>query len=242
MSEPVKPVRRETVIDAPPERVFDAWADPEEIARWYVELQVGDPREDERIVWYITCDDLDGDGEPLAVRAAERGRRLVLENVGAEPWRGTVVEVELVPEDGGARVAVEQRGFSGPLRDFAPVVDSGWACTLAILKEYLERHAGEARSTAEAKREVDLDPAAAAEALASAEAIAGWSGELPERLLAATPHGAVAAFAGFPGVFTLMAAGGVTVWYTAWGEADLVSAKDRAEDLAERLATQVDRF
>lgn len=239
MSEPVHTVRREIVIEAPPERVFDAWADPEEIARWYVERQVGDPRADGRIVWFITCEDLDGEGEPLAVRIVERGRRLVLENVGPEPWRGTVMDLELVPEGSGTRVAIEQRGFSEPLREFAPVVASGWACTLAILREYLERHAGEPRRTAEAKREASPDPAAVAEALASADAIARWAGEAPERVLATTPHGAVVTFPGRPGVFTLMGFGGATVWYTGWGEDDLAAAKERAEELAERLAGRV---
>jgi len=89
MSSPIQPVRQEIVIAAPPARVFDAWTDPEEIPRWYVERQEGDPRRDERIVWFITPEDLEGDGEPFAVRVAERERRLVLALASdqARGWR-----------------------------------------------------------------------------------------------------------------------------------------------------------
>ena len=239
MTEPVEPVRQEIVIASPPARVFDAWTDPEEIPRWYVERQEGDPRRDERIVWFITSEDLGGEGEPFAVRAAERGRRLVLENVGEEPWRGTVLDVELLPEGDGTRVVVEQSGFSEGVRGFAPVVDSGWAQVLAILKEYLERHAGERRRTAEARRRVEPDPAVVAEAFACAEAIAEWAGEAPERVLATTPRGAVVAFPGIRGVFAFMGVGGAVVWASVWGDGDLERAKAKAEDLAERLAARI---
>jgi len=241
MTEPVEPVRQEIVIAAPPARVFDAWTDPEEIPRWYVERQEGDPRRDERIVWFITSEDLGGEGEPFAVRAAERGRRLVLENVGEEPWRGTVLDVALVPEGDGTRVVVEQSGFSEGVRGFAPVVDSGWAQVLAILKEYLERHAGERRRTAEARRRVEPDPAVVAEAFGSAEAIAEWAGEAPERVLATTPRGAVVAFPGIRGVYAFMGVGGAVVWASVWGDGDLERAKAKAEDLAERLAARIGR-
>lgn len=237
MPDPVEPVRQEIVIAAPPERVFDAWTDPDEIPGWYVERQEGDPREDERIVWFITREDLDGDGVPLAVRTAERGRRLVLENVGEEPWRGTVLDVELFPEGDGTRVVVEQSGFSEGVRGFAPIIDSGWAHVLAILKEYLEHHAGERRRTAEARRRVEPDPAAVAEAVASAEAIAEWAGEAPDRVLATTSRGAVVVFPGIRGVFAFMGVGGAVVW----GDGDLERAKAKAEDLAERLAARIGR-
>lgn len=237
MPDPVEPVRQEIVIAAPAERVFDAWTDPDEIPGWYVERQEGDPRENERIVWFITREDLDG--EPLAVRTAEPGRRLVLENVGEEPWRGTVLDVELLPEGAGTRVVVEQSGFSEGVRGFAPIVDSGWAHVLAILKEYLEHHAGERRRTAEARRRVEPDPAGVAEAFASAEAIAEWAGEAPERVLATTPRGAVVAFPGIRGVFAFMGVGGAVVWASVWGDGDLERAKAKAEDLAERLAARI---
>jgi len=241
MSSPIQPVRQEIVIAAPPARVYDAWTDPEEIPGWYVERQEGDPRRDERIVWFITPEDLEGDGEPFAVRTAERGRRLVLEDVGEEPWRGTVLDVALVPEGDGTRVVVEQSGFSEGVRGFAPVVDSGWAQVLAILKEYLERHAGERRRTAEARRRVEPDPAVVAEAFGSAEAIAEWAGEAPERVLAMTPRGAVVAFPGIRGVFAFMGVGSAVVWASLWGAGDLERAKRKAEDLAERLAARIGR-
>lgn len=236
---PDSAVRQEIFIAAPPERVFDAWADPDEIARWYVQRQVGNPRRDERIVWHINCEDLCGEGEPLAVKTAELGRRLTLENVGGEPWRGTVVDVELTPEAKGTRITVTQSGFSDAVRDFAPVVASGWACVLAVLKEYVERHAGKPRSVAESRRPTAPDPSAFAYTIATPAAIARWAGQAPTRLLATTPHGAVAAFVGYAGVFTLMGVGDVAVIYTTWGEPKADEAKEKVEDLAHRLARHV---
>jgi uncharacterized protein YndB with AHSA1/START domain len=241
MSDTEQRVRREIWIEAPPARVFEAWADPERIPGWYVERQDGDPRTDERIVWFVTREDLEGDGEPLAVKVAEPGHRLVLENVGAEPWRGTVLDVRLEPEGAGTRVAVEQSAFSEGVRDFVPIVDAGWAHVLSILKEYLEHHAGERRRTTEARRKADPDPQAVAEAAASAEAIAKWAGEAPERVLSTTARGAVVTFPGWPGVFAFMGVGGVVVWASSWGDGDLEPARRKAEDLAGRLAARIVR-
>lgn len=125
---------------------------------------------------------------------------------------------------------VIQRTTSEELADWVPTVDSGWACTLAILKEYLENHEPHARRVAEARRAVEPDPQHAAEALASTDAIREWDGELPERVLAATPHGGVVVFPGFSGVFTLMAAGQVVVWCATWGDEDMEPAEAMDEE------------
>jgi uncharacterized protein YndB with AHSA1/START domain len=234
-------IRSEVLIAASPERVFDAWADPEEIARWYVERQVGDPRKQDRIVWFVSKADLAGEGETLAVRQADRGRRLVLENVGDEPWHGAVVDVTLTRHNGATRVVVRQTGFDDGMQDHVPNVEAGWACVLAVLKEYVEKHDGQPRRVVEASRGSASDRSLVAQALASPESVARWAGERPSRILASMPPGAVLAFDQHPGVFMVMGTGGAVVWYTGWSEGDLEPARRRAEDLAERLARAVER-
>jgi uncharacterized protein YndB with AHSA1/START domain len=232
-------VRQEIVIGAPAERVFEAWADPDRIAQWHVERQVGDPRRDDSIAWFVCNDDLGGDGERLAVVRVEANRRLVLTNVSGGPWHGTVLDVKLSAEGQGTRVEVMQSGFSETLATQAPVVGSGWACMLAILKEYLERYDGTLRRLVEARRNVTPDPVAVSAALASATAIQRWAGEAPARMLATTPHGAVVIFPQQQGVFTVMGVGAVIVWYTTWGGASIIAGRTKAEQLAERFATEV---
>ena len=199
--------RSEIEIDAPPERVFEAWADPDEITRWYLQRQVGDPRLDGRIVWFIRDEDQSGKGESLEVLTAEPGYRLRLENVGNSAWRGTILDVDFAPAGDGTYVVVAQSGFSQEVAGAAPIVESGWTCVLAVLKEYLEHHSGRPRHMAMASRDVRLDSSAVAEALESGGAIAEWIGERPKALLATTPHGAVVSLPGFSGAFTLMGAG-----------------------------------
>lgn len=223
-----------TVIRAPPEAVFEAWCAPEQIARWYVDAAEGDPRDQAQIGWQ-----LGEETEPLAVTTCEPTRRLVLTNVSDGAWEGSAVDVTIEPVEDGTRCTVVQRAIPEALADHVPNVQAGWACTLALLKEHLEHHAGQDRRVAEAIETVDVAEKRAAEALGSAEAIASWAGQPPARVLATTPRGAVVAFEGLPGAFTLMAAHAVIVWYTTWGEEELGEAQARTEALCQALADHV---
>jgi hypothetical protein len=159
--------------------------------------------------------------------------------VGEPPWRGTVVDVELHDVDDRTRVVVTQRRFAAALREHVPYVDAGWACVLALLKEYLEHHAGRPRREVKARRDARPDPAAVAQALAGADAIQRWAGESPARVLATTPHGAVVTFPGIEGVFTLMAMSGVAVWHSTWSEHQTSGAGAKANELCDRFAARV---
>lgn len=235
MSPPPDVVRQETVIQASPDLVFEAWADPEEIAAWYVERAEGDPREERIVEWY-----LGEEPEPLEVTTCQPGEHLVLTNVSVGPWRGTILDIELTPVGDGTRLVLTQETTAHELAGFVPIVDSGWACSLAILKVYLEDHAGRSRWTVEARRPIEPDPELTARALASGTTIEAWSGQMPERVLASTPHGAVVGFPGFPGVFTMMAANEVVVWYSTWDDEELDPVEDMVAALADRLLERVD--
>ncbi len=228
-------VRHQVLIQASRERVFEAWTHPDELARWYVDRAEGDPRVDRRITWVIA-----GQAHPLEVTVCEAGWRLVLTNVSAGPWQGSVIDVALIREGRRTLAVLAQRGFADALEPLVPNVDAGWQVMLAVLKEYVEQHAGEPRRETTVKREVVVDPVAVAEALGGgAAAIAAWAGEAPTRVLASTPRGALAAWAGIPGVFTFMGVNGVVVRHTAWGDADPGEGQARAAVLADRLVDRV---
>jgi uncharacterized protein YndB with AHSA1/START domain len=229
-------VHQEILIAAPPGRVFEAWVDPLEIARWYVERAEGDPREDQEIRWVLR-----GEVEPFEVNACEPGERLVLTHVGDPPWRGTVVSVTFEKERTGTRVTVRQRGFRPEMKGRIPQVSSAWACMLALLKEYLEEHAGMPRDHVEVRSEVDPNPLSVATALRSVESIEHWAEEPPDRILATTPHAAVFTLDGLPGVFTVSGVGAVSVWYSVWGGSDAEDAYGKAQQLVDRFVDRVQR-
>lgn len=229
-------VRQELVVNAPPARVFEAWTDPLHVARWYVERADGDPREDSRVAWVIA-----GSTEPFEVNVCAPSHRLVLTHVGEPPWRGTVIDIALRPERGGTRVIVEHYAFPAALRGHVPVLRSGWACNLAVLREYVERHWDQRLDRVEARMEVDPNPLAVATALRDAESIRHWAEEAPERVLASTAHGAVFALRGFPGVYVVSGAGAVSVWYATWGGSgsDAREAQRKTQELAGRFVARV---
>ncbi len=229
-------VRREMVIEASPARVFDAWADPGQIAHWYAEQGEGDARQDKQVKWVIG-----GRAQPLEVTAMEPDRRILLTNVGTDEWAGTVLDLTFEPEGapGSTRLVLEQTTPAESLQDFMPAVDSGWACALAVLSEYLVHHAGDPRMQVEAHTPGRIDVAMAVEALASLDAIADWAGDRPARLLVSAPRGAVVAFAEFPGVFTIMGVGGANVFYATWGELSLVPVKAKVAALTDRLWARI---
>jgi uncharacterized protein YndB with AHSA1/START domain len=230
-------VYREVVIECPPARVFEAWANPVEIAHWYVERAEGDVQLGRQITWT-----LGGVDQRLEVTVLDPGRHLVLTNVGSDDWKGTVLDVSFEPEGapGSTRVALEQTTPSPALQDFLPAVDSGWACTLAVLGEYLLHHANARRIMVEAHTACAVEIAAVTDALASADAIADWAGERPDRVLVSAPRGAVVAFTGFPGVFTVMGVGGAHVSYSTWGDTRLEATKARVAELTNRLSARIE--
>ena len=75
-------VRKEITIDATPEEVWEAWAEPEGIARWFVDRAEGRMEAGATITWIF---ETFGYHLPIEVYEAERGRTLVF---GGEPPGG----------------------------------------------------------------------------------------------------------------------------------------------------------
>ena len=131
-------IRVEIRIDATPERVWDAWAEPEEIARWWVDRAEGTCAAGEVMTWHF--DDM-GYRLPVPILEAERGRSIVIggEVPGRPPF---LQEIHIASEGGTTVLRLANSGF----RDGAEWdeeyegVDSGWRISLATLKHWLENY------------------------------------------------------------------------------------------------------
>jgi uncharacterized protein YndB with AHSA1/START domain len=133
-------VRRELVVEAPPERVWRAITQAEELVRWFpdkiaeVDLRPGGAI---RIEWR------DGEFDDGTIDVVEKPSRLAFR------WHGagfdspeTLVEFTLEAVAGGTRIVVVESGFSRVRAEKRATAwqdnDGGWAKELGELKAYLE--------------------------------------------------------------------------------------------------------
>lgn len=137
-------VRKEIEIDASPEALWDAWAKPEEIARWFVDRAEGEMAAGATVTWVF---ERFGYRLPIEVYDAEPGEYLAFG--GEVPGRPPALQEVLIRREGGTTVLrLVNSGFlEGPEWDEElEGVDSGWEHALATLKRYLERYRGRDRA------------------------------------------------------------------------------------------------
>ena len=124
-------------IKAPPKRVFAAWAEPEQIARWFVDQAEGRPAVGKAIYWTFEAF---GVRHPVPVVEVVEGRRLCF---GGDLYGRPAFLQELTfdPEDGGTRFRLLNSGFGDGEEwdDEFAAVESGWHLALQTLKTWLER-------------------------------------------------------------------------------------------------------
>ncbi len=142
------PQTHEIEIDAPPEAVWKAISNGEEMTRWYAEEARVEPGTGGKnwISW--------GEGQEVANQnlAWEPGRRLTVgkpNHETATDWEAIVIDFQIETRGGRTLLKLVQSGLpAGPDWDsMDDGTDVGWEMFLLALKFYLERHAGKPRRT-----------------------------------------------------------------------------------------------
>jgi len=137
-------IRAEIQTTAGPEQLWEAWADPEKLAQWFPDRAEGRAVEGGVQTWYF---DRFNYRLPYEIASAIPGEHLVF--TGQPPGRPPyVLEIEITRESGTTRLTLANSGFldkDGWDEEYEGIV-SGWQLALAVLKLYVERHYGCARS------------------------------------------------------------------------------------------------
>lgn len=170
----------ELSLDALPDAVWRAFADPSEVVRWFPLQAEAEPREGGRVTWAWD----DTWSFRLRIARWEPGRRLRLVEVDRTDAAGEPVElaidVELEGRGGGTLLRLVHSGF-GPGSEWDDELDSisrGWRYELAILRHYLTRHHGRERHVAWVVQQTPLDAANAFARLTGPEGL-GLAAEPP---------------------------------------------------------------
>jgi uncharacterized protein YndB with AHSA1/START domain len=137
-------VRKEVLIRASPEQVWEAWALPERISQWFVDGAEGEMRAGQVVTWRFEHFHA---RLPLQVYEAERGHFLAFG--GETPNRPNALQEVFVEHEGGlTRLRLANSGFHDGAQGDEEYegVESGWEMALATLKFWLEHTSGEPRT------------------------------------------------------------------------------------------------
>lgn len=165
---PAQVVEDSVTVPVAPTTAWEAWADPQGIAGWFVDRAVGRVEAGARVVWAWERFGLEVEHE---VVHAERPTRMVL-RAAAPDAAGSVLEVTFREAGGDTVVRIVQSGFGG---EDAEGTRSGWALALGVLRHHLEAgYGGRRRTEIIALEEVPLPCASARPYLRTAEGLARW--------------------------------------------------------------------
>lgn len=139
---------REIRIEATPEAVWAAWADPEHVRRWFSDDAEGNLEPGGELVHVFH-----GHGEHrYRVVEVDAPRRLVLE--GEMDGLAFRQFVEIRHEGGSTVLRLVHSGFGtiDPDSEIVQGIDSGWTMALALLRHYVERYLGRRKQAVSAFR------------------------------------------------------------------------------------------
>lgn len=148
-------IRAEMRTSATPQEAWEAWADPERIAEWFVDRATGEVRPGGTMTWFF---DSFGIVIPYQVLDAVPGSAFALkwEPPPGQGYSG-ILDVRIAREGGETVVRLVNSGFreGAEWDEEYEGVNSGWKMALSLLKEYLEHYFGRTKRT-----EIVLRPAA----------------------------------------------------------------------------------
>lgn len=164
-------IRDEIRIEAPPEVVYQAWADPDTVSDWFVSRAEGRMQPGETVYWSW---DVEGEGMTHCVIEAEAPRQILLE-LGV-PQGVTLLEITIEQEGGHSLVRLVQSGFGhGPeWDDQYEGMLSGWMVALAVLKHFAERYYGRKRSEIILLKDAEFDREGLLELQRSERGLSRW--------------------------------------------------------------------
>lgn len=147
-------------IKATPQQAWSAWADPRQIANWFVDRAEGEAKAGGTMKWFFDAFNYQLE---IPIVEAEPGRTFV---TGGGPQPGPdglpyLMEITIEKNGDATVVNLVNSGFSekpekdGNFRD----TESGWKCALATMKVWLEQYPALTR-----RREIVMRPKAHAPA------------------------------------------------------------------------------
>lgn len=149
-------IRLSTLVQAPVERVWKAWADPADLSRWFADEARGEVAEGATYTWVF--EDFDAE---IAYPVAKVDEPHLLVLAGEAPETGPyALEIRIDDNSVGTRVQLVNSGFPEGADDDAGFVDirSGWTLALGLLRHYVAHHAGAEKVTVHDYVDIDIDP------------------------------------------------------------------------------------
>jgi uncharacterized protein YndB with AHSA1/START domain len=123
-------------IDAPPERVFRALTDADELSSWWTSSAESDPRTGGEYVLRFEFED-----EARNHTYSGQYEEVVADKRVRYPWNGvfgeTTVEFALGPSNGGSELRLTHTGWSADAANARQAHDEGWRFFLDNLERYL---------------------------------------------------------------------------------------------------------
>ncbi len=173
-------IDEETTIDTAPAHAWAAFADPDELARWFVDRAAGSAEPGGQLTWGWDDYDLE---QTLDVVEAEDGKRLVL-SVTWGQGTPTLIEITIDPLEHGCVVRLVHSGFrdDGSWDGEYEGAKSGWTNALAHLRVYLEDYRGQDKRTLDLVRPAAYAREDVHAATRTPKGLAGWLGTANHRL------------------------------------------------------------
>ncbi len=128
-------------IKTTPKSAWDAWADPQQIANWFVDRAEGEARPGEVMTWFF---DTFNYRQPVPIVEANSGETFVIGSGDAPGPQGHpyLLEITITRAEGDTVVRLVNSGFSEDAKfdDEYDGVVSGWKIALGTMKRWLERY------------------------------------------------------------------------------------------------------